>query len=242
MRRGDLIRLLVLAAALSGCAHQGVPYTTFDAAAQQALTPTAAQQLLAEGNRRFVAGTRLARDYREQVAQTGHGQHPFAAVLACLDSRSAPELLFDQGIGDLFVARLAGNVVTDEVLASFEYATEVAGARLIVVLGHAHCGAVKAACDGVELGHLATLLDHIEPAIARIPPDGQPRTSANPEFVEAVARANVELAVKQLQARSPILAARVGQGQLAIVGALYDTEDGAVHWLETPASGPSRSR
>lgn len=234
MKATRLSAFLVAGLALQACAHHPGSFTTFDAVAQQALTPTDAQRLLIGGNRRFVAGQRLPRDYRDQVAATGGGQHPFAAVLACLDSRSAPELVFDQGIGDLFVARLAGNVVTDEVLASFEYATEVAGAKLIVVLGHSHCGAVKAACDGVELGHLAVLLDRIEPAIEQIPPDGQPRTSANHHFVDAVTTTNVQQAMVQLQARSPILAARVARGQLAIVGALYNIETGVVSWLETP--------
>jgi carbonic anhydrase len=162
-------------------------YATSTQARQAAMTADSALAELRRGNERFVAGRSFDRDYTAQVAQTSQGQFPFAAVVTCIDSRAAPEILFDQGIGDLFVGRVAGNVINDDLMGSLEFATKVAGAKVIVVLGHTECGAVKGACDGVELGKLTTLLDKIEPAIARSPttarratPRTRPSSNASP--------------------------------------------------------------
>lgn len=207
-------------------------YVTFDADQQKSISPDAALAALKAGNERFVAGGSFSRDYAAQAQQTSKGQYPFAAVLSCLDSRVPPEIVFDQGIGDMFVGRVAGNVVTDDLVGSFEFATKVAGAKLLVVMGHTHCGAIKAACDDVKLDNLTGLLEKIKPAIAAVPDNGTPRNSLNHDFVEAVGHANVKHTINQLQERSPILRGLVQEGKLKIVGAVYHLEDGQVHFVE----------
>jgi carbonic anhydrase len=207
-------------------------YVTFDAEQQKSTSPEAAFAALKAGNERFTAGKRISRDYAAQVQQTSKGQFPFAAVLSCLDSRVPPEIVFDQGIGDMFVGRVAGNVVTDDLVGSFEFATKVAGAKLLVVMGHTQCGAIKGACDNVKLGNLTGLLQKFEPAIAAVADDGKPRNSKNHDFVEAVAEANVKYTMAQLQERSPILKGLVEEGKLKIVGGIYHLEDGKVHFFD----------
>jgi carbonic anhydrase len=194
------------------------------------MTADSALAELRRGNERFVAGRSFDRDYAAQVALTSRGQFPFAAVVSCLDSRAAPEILFDQGIGDLFVGRVAGNIINDDLLGSLEFATKVAGAKVIVVLGHTECGAVKGACDGVELGKLTTLLDKIEPAIAAVPDDGTPRNSKNKTFVERVTELNVKQGVDAILQGSPVIAELVSQGKVKVVGATYDIGNGQVRW------------
>lgn len=199
--------------------------------AQEVTTPDLAIQYLTEGNARFVSGQVLNCDMAPIVAATAEGQSPFAAILACIDSRSPPEVVFDQQIGDLFVARVAGNVATDEVLGSLEYATEVAGAKAIVVLGHTHCGAIKGAIDKVEVGeNLTTLLNAIQPAVDATPLSGE-RSSHNHELVEAVAETNVRQTVAAMTAQSPVIAALAERGAIKIVGAIYNVETGKVHFL-----------
>jgi carbonic anhydrase len=197
---------------------------------QTAMTPQAALARLREGNARFVAGRPLKRDLPAEVRATAAGQYPFAVVLSCLDSRQSVELLFDQGIGDVFNARVAGNVLNDDILGSMEFGCKVAGAKLIVVLGHSHCGAVKGAIDDVKLGNLTGLLDRIEPAVASVPDDGSPRNSKNDAFVERVAEANVRLAMKQIRERSPTLREMLDQKQIDLVGGMYDLSTGQVHF------------
>lgn len=203
----------------------------FLAEAQAAATPDQAIQFLMEGNARFAAGGTLRCDLLQQVEATAAKQTPFACVLACIDSRSAPELVFDQQVGDIFVARVAGNVPTQEILGSFEYATKVAGAKAILVLGHNHCGAVKGAIDRADVGaNLTALLAEIEPAVAATPLTGE-RSSENHPFVEAVAETNVRLAVAALVDKSPVIQALVEAGSVKVVGALYDIETGQVRLL-----------
>lgn len=200
---------------------------------QESMTPTQARTRLEEGNTRFRSGRAAERDLLEQVHQTSSGQFPFAAVLSCIDSRASAELIFDQGIGDIFSARVAGNVVNDDILGSLEFACQVAGAKLVAVVGHSRCGAVKGACDRVELGNLTSLLAKIAPAVDSIEEPHQPeeRTSAHSEFVEAVGRENVRRSVECLRADSRVLRELEGCGTIEIAGAYYDVETGAVEFL-----------
>src|SRR6056297_831768 len=207
-------------------------YQTFDQEAQQALTPDQALEILQAGNARFVAGDSFDRDLIEQQRDTAAGQFPFAVVLSCLDSRSAPEVVFDQGVGDIFVGRVAGNVVDTNLLGSFEFATAAAGSKLIVVMGHTACGAVKGACDGVEVGNLTALLDEIEPAIDAVQtPMGTDRSSANTAFVNDVIETNVKMQVNELLRRSDVVRGLIEQGQVKAVGAVHDISTGEVTFL-----------
>lgn len=199
---------------------------------QAALTPELALQRLKDGNVRFVTGKSIERDYPMQVAVTGKGQYPYATVLSCIDSRAVPELVFDQGIGDIFSPRVAGNFVNDDILGSMEFASKLAGSRVIVVLGHSACGAIKGACDGVRLGHVSALVDKLRPAVNSVRADGGERSSKNAAFVEKVARANVEITVKEILARSAILREMAAKGQLKVVGAMLDVETGKVTFME----------
>ncbi len=202
---------------------------------QARITPDIALRRLQDGNDRFVHGHMLPRDLRDHVKVTGHGQYPIASIVTCIDSRSGPELVFDQGIGDVFTARVAGNIVNKDILGSLEYASAVAGSKLVVVLGHSHCGAVKGACDNVKMGNLTGLLDKLQPAVSSIPKDGSARDSHNHEFVEKVAEANVELTVRDILDQSPVLKQMVKEGKIAVVGAMLDVETGHVEFL--PAYG-----
>ncbi len=203
---------------------------------QAKVTPSAALQLLQDGNNRFLSGKMAKRDLREQVKVTGHGQFPFASVVSCIDSRAAPEVIFDQGVGDVFTARVAGNVVTKDILGSLEYASKVAGSRLIVVVGHTHCGAIKGICDNVKMGNLTDLLEKLRPARDAVPADGTPRNSQNHHFVDQVAEMNVQKQVRQLLDESPILRGLVNEGKLKVVGAMLDVETGKVQFLEDHAA------
>jgi len=209
------------------------PYVTFDASKQDAMTPDMAIDKLKAGNRRFVEGTMHNRDLTAQAQRTASaGQYPFAVILSCLDSRSAPEIIFDQGVGDLFVARVAGNVISDDMLGSFEFATKVSGSKVIVVMGHSACGAVMGACDGVELGHLTGLLAKITPAVdaTAVASDAQ-RNATNAEFVEAVTKANTKLQAAEILRQSPILQGLVDEGQIKVVPAIHDLSTGEVEFL-----------
>lgn len=208
-------------------------YNTFDQEMQAALTPDEALQLLKDGNARFVAGESIERDLIEQQKETASGQYPFAVVLSCLDSRSAPEVVFDQGVGDLFVGRVAGNVVDTNLLGSFEFATAAAGSKLIVVMGHTECGAVKGACDGVELGNLTRTLANIRPAVEAVSGIPGERNSKNRAFVDAVAHENVRQTVQNIVDRSEVLRELVEAGKLKVVGAMYDVATGEVTFLDS---------
>jgi len=197
---------------------------------QAALTPQAALANLRAGNARFVSGQPQARNLTAEVRATAPGQYPSAVILSCLDSRQPVEMIFDQGIGDVFSARVAGNVLNDDILGSLEFACKVSGSKLIVVLGHTNCGAVKGAVDNVELDHLSGLLNRIKPAIAAIPEDVQPRNSKNHEFVEKVSDANVHLVMRQIREQSPILREMIDQQKVGLVGGMYDLTTGQVQF------------
>lgn len=205
------------------------PGKTLTKNVQASITPDAALTILKAGNSRFVSGQLLPRTPNKQVTQTALGQFPFASVVACIDSRSAPELVFDLGIGDIFTARVAGNTVNEDILGSLEYASRVAGSRLIVVLGHTNCGAIKGACDGVKLGNLTTLLEKLQPAVQAATTPGE-RNSHNHAFVNEVTELNVQQTVQTIRSKSPILKQLETQGKIKIVGAMYDTSSGKVTW------------
>ncbi|MCA9133191.1 MAG: bifunctional SulP family inorganic anion transporter/carbonic anhydrase [Planctomycetales bacterium] len=199
---------------------------------QRQLTPERVLQILRDGNERFTSGKQVPRDLRRQVSLTSRTQHPMAAVLSCIDSRTTSELIFDLGLGDIFSIRVAGNVINSDVLGSLEYATQVAGAKLIVVKGHTNCGAINAAIDGVKLGHVTGLLSKVQKVLSHECQTHGQRTTENPEFVGNITRLNVLASMEQILAQSPTIAALVAKGSLAIVGAIYDTSTGKVEFLD----------
>ena len=197
---------------------------------RDALTPNQALQILKDGNERFVNNNGSDRDLLQQVEETAGGQNPFAIILSCIDSRASAELIFDQGIGDIFSCRIAGNIVNDDILGSMEFACKAAGSKLIVVLGHSDCGAIKGACDNVELGNLTVLLDKIKPAIAAENKTTDNRTSSNKEFVDNVTHINVDLAAQDIIKRSAVLAEMVNNGEIAIAKGVYNLKSGKVEF------------
>jgi carbonic anhydrase len=232
--------VLVLSMALFACAHQAPgPAASLNnaevmtKAKQEQITADQALQLLKDGNARFVSGHVQRRDLPAQVRATGHdGQFPLASIVSCIDSRSAPAQVFDQGVGDLFVASVAGNVVNEDILGSLEYGSKVAGTKLIVILGHTHCGGVKGACDGAELGNLTQLVKKIRPAVNMTPDvHGSDRSSKNHHFVDAVAENNVKLNVQAVLDKSPVLREMAQKGQIKIVGAMLDVETGKIRFF-----------
>ena len=200
---------------------------------QGAMTPQSALKALKDGNQRFLNSTPVNRDLLGQVSDTQSGQYPYAIVLSCVDSRVPAEIVFDQGIGDIFSARVAGNSVNEDILGSMEYACKVAGSKLIVVLGHTSCGAVSAACDDVMLGNITTLLAKIRPSVAAVkePTDPAERTSANKVFVNKVVEKNVELAIQNIHLHSAILKEMHENGEIDIVGGVYSVADGSVSFM-----------
>ncbi|MEM8664077.1 MAG: carbonic anhydrase family protein [Pseudomonadota bacterium] len=221
-----------------GCAA-ALPFGAADAAqtcaaqsaqTQAAMTPATALQYLKEGNARFAQGRPFNCDPRPQIAATGAAQFPFAAIVGCIDSRESATVTFDQGIGDVFGVRIAGNFVNDDILGSLEFACAAAGAKLVLVVGHSSCGAVIGAIDGVVLGNLTGMLANITPAIAATPGFDEDRTSANPAFVQAVADKNVEMAVARIRQRSDVLRDMESAGDIAISGAMYDVTTGVVEF------------
>ena len=202
-------------------------------ASQDAISPAKALELLKEGNQRFTAKQQVERDLNLQVEQTSTGQFPFATVLSCIDSRVPAELVFDQGIGDIFSVRIAGNFVNADILGSMEFASKLAGTKLILVLGHTACGAVKGACDHAELGNLTGMLDNIAPAVNAIiePTAAAERTSANIDFVNAVGTKNVELTIDRIRKESHVLAEMEQAGEIQIVGGMYDIATGKINFL-----------
>jgi len=205
---------------------------------QESLLPADAMRILREGNARFAANQKANRNLLQQVDETRSGQFPFAVILSCIDSRTSAELIFDQGLGDIFSIRIAGNILNGDILGSLEFACRVAGAKLIVVLGHSRCGAIKGACDGVQLGHLTGLLQQITPAVESIaaPLDSALRNSANEEFVEAVAAENVRRMVAAIPDRSSILKEMKAAGAIDVVGGFYDVSSGTVDFLTKGSS------
>lgn len=205
---------------------------TLNAELQRRITPREALDLLKRGNERFISNLKANRDLLEQVNLTRDGQWPFATILSCIDSRTSAELIFDQGLGDVFSVRIAGNIVNTDILGSMEFACKVAGSKLIVVLGHTRCGAVKGACDHVEMGNLTELLSKLQPAVyaEREPADPSLRSSKNAAFVESVAATNVRRSVKSVIERSYIIEQMVEAGSIGVVGAMYDVETGKVEF------------
>jgi carbonic anhydrase len=195
---------------------------------QASITPRKALEILKEGNNRFVHNLKAHRDLLEQVNDTRDGQWPFATILSCIDSRTSAELFFDQGLGDVFSVRIAGNIVNTDILGSMEFACKVAGSKLIVVLGHSKCGAVKGACDHVEMGNLTELLSKIQPAVYQEKQTLTDRNASNSPFVENVAEINVKRNVKNIIERSFILEQMVENGEIGIVGAMHNIETGEV--------------
>ena len=198
---------------------------------QAAITPAKALSMLKQGNQRFVSGDMTNVDYVAQVKQTSAGQFPFASIVSCLDSRIPPAIVFDRGIGDLFVARVAGNFVNNDILGSLEFAAKLAGSKIIVVMGHTKCGAVKGACDGTQLGLLTATLANINPAVQAEAGNYSPANSSNDKFVDAVAEENVRLNMKKLRDRSVVLREMIDKGEIALVGAMYDIDTGKVKFL-----------
>jgi len=199
---------------------------------QNAISPSKALDLLKEGNRRFVNNLKINRNLLQQANETSDGQHPFAVILSCIDSRTSAELIFDQGLGDVFSVRIAGNIVNEDILGSMEFGCKVAGAKIIVVLGHTKCGAIKGACDNVELGNLTSLIEKIKPAVDQETTTTENRTSSNANFVENVAELNVSLSVKNILLKSPIIAEMVKNDQIGIVGGVHDISTGEVKFFE----------
>jgi len=199
---------------------------------QDAITSSMALQLLKDGNKRFVNNLKINRNLLQQANETSDGQHPFAVILSCIDSRTSAELIFDQGLGDVFSVRIAGNIVNDDILGSMEFGCKVAGAKIIVVLGHTKCGAVKGACDNVALGNLTGLIAKIKPAVEQEAVTAENRNSSNGVFVENVAELNVSLSVKNILLKSPIIADMVKNGDIGIVGGIHDITTGEVKFFE----------
>ena len=197
------------------------------------MTPQKSLQYLKEGNLRFQNNLKANRNLLEQVNDTSDGQFPFATILSCIDSRVSAELVFDQGWGDIFSVRIAGNFVNEDILGSMEFACKLAGTKLIVVLGHTACGAVKGACDDAKMGNLTKLIEKITPAVNAVsePKDVSLRNSKNAEFVDTVAEKNVQLTIDRIHAESPILSEMEKNGEIMIVGAMYDINTGEVKFL-----------
>ena len=195
---------------------------------QSQMTPRKALEFLQEGNNRFIKNLKTNRNLLEQVNDTSEGQWPFATILSCIDSRTSAELIFDQGLGDVFSVRIAGNIVNTDILGSMEFACKVAGSKLVVVLGHSKCGAVKGACDHIEMGNLTELLSKLQPAVYQEKTTKEDRTSNNVTFVENVAKINVKRSVKNIIERSFILEQMVEHGEIGVVGAMHNIETGKV--------------
>ncbi|MBK0403476.1 carbonic anhydrase [Adhaeribacter sp. BT258] len=195
---------------------------------QSGLSPEMAISILQEGNQRFVNNLKANRNLLQQVNETAAGQFPFAAILSCIDSRTSAELIFDQGLGDIFSIRIAGNILNEDILGSMEYACKVAGSKLVVVLGHTNCGAIIGACNHVEIGNITTLLQKVNPAIALETQTTENRTGSNTPFVNRVTENNVHLTMARVRKESPILAEMERQGEIRIIGGLYDVETGKV--------------
>lgn len=195
---------------------------------QAQITPRKALEILQEGNDRFVKNLKANRNLLQQANDTKENQWPFATILSCIDSRTSAELIFDQGLGDIFSVRIAGNVVNTDILGSMEYACKIAGSKLIIVLGHSKCGAVKGACDHIEMGNLTELLSKIQPAVYQEKTTKDDRTSKNAAFVENVSKINVKRSVKSIIERSFILEQMVENKEIGVIGAMHDIETGKV--------------
>jgi carbonic anhydrase len=197
---------------------------------QAVITPKKAIEILKDGNHRFVNNNAVNRDLLDQVTDTSTGQFPYATILSCIDSRVSSELIFDQGIGDVFSARVAGNFVNEDILGSMEFACKLAGTKVVVVLGHTACGAIKGACDDAKLGNLTALISKLKPAVnaVKTPTETSLRNSKNIDFVNEVAKKNVQLTIENIRTESPVLKELEDEGAIEIVGAMYDIKNGQV--------------
>ncbi len=199
---------------------------------QSAITPAMALDLLKEGNKRFQDNLKANRNLLQQASETSEGQHPFAIILSCIDSRTSAELIFDQGLGDVFSVRIAGNIMNEDILGSMEFGCKIAGAKIIVVLGHTKCGAIRGACDHLEMGNLTTLLSKIQPAVYNEKSETKNRSSSNPEFVEKVSTINIKRTLHAITERSPILKEMVEAGAIGLVCGKHDIATGVVTFYE----------
>jgi carbonic anhydrase len=227
-----LIGLIALLSAASSHAEEPRGGSVLTQEEQQTLTPAEVARLLREGNQRFLSGEVTSRDHSAQIRLAADGQFPKAIVLSCVDSRVPVEDVFDLGIGDIFVARVAGNFENTDILGSMEFATKISGAKLILVLGHEDCGAVKAAIDQAKLGNITEMLQNIKPAVDALAGYEGDKSSKNPEFVHLVAERNIRLSMDDIRSRSAILKGMEDAGEIAILGALYDMNSGEVEFLK----------
>ncbi len=195
---------------------------------QQELTPEQSLSILVEGNKRFTQNISLNRNFLEQAKETEEGQYPFGVILSCIDSRASSAIIFDQGIGDIFSIKIAGNVVNEDILGSMEFSCKLAGSKVIVVLGHTHCGAVKGACDDVKMGNLTCLLDKIKPSVKGETITKENRNSTNKDFVFNVTQININKSIKDILDKSSILREMVDAGEIKIVGGIHDISNGQV--------------
>jgi len=213
-------------------AHSAPSTKVMTATTQTEMTPQDALQRLKDGNKRFTEGKMKNRDLLMQTNATAASQHPVAVVLSCLDSRTAPDIIFDQGIGDIFVARIAGNIQNDDILGSMEFATKLMGAKLIVVIGHTSCGAMRGACQNAQLGHLTGLLQKIKPAVQQATSENKTKDCNDAKFIDQIAKDNVILVLKQIRMRSPIIDQLIKEGQVGIVGGIQDVSTGVVTFFD----------
>lgn len=202
------------------------------------MSPMQALERLKAGNQRFLTNKQIPRDYLKQAHQSSYGQYPFAVLLNCMDSRSIPELFFDQGLADLFTLRVAGNVLNNDILGSMEYATQVIGVPLIVVLGHTSCGAVAGACEGVQLGHLTDILDKIHPVVQTTMDEQRSKNCSDSKLIDAIAKANALSVVREIQDRSPIIRDLINKKQIGIVAGLHNIQTGEIHFFAEKRSIP----
>lgn len=243
-----LVRAVILACGLA-CVSSGFANTTssepvlllgktISQAKQQQMTPKQALLRLKDGNQRFLNNKTISRDYLKQAKQASYGQFPFAVVLNCMDSRSVPELFFDQGLADLFTLRVAGNVLNDDMLGSMEFATKVVGTKLIVVLAHTSCGAVAGACNNVKLGHLTDVLEKIEPSIKTAMFRAGTKKCTDPKLIDVIAEVNAQRIVTEIQRKSRILRSLVKNKQVGIIAGIHDIKTGEVHFFDEGRSVP----
>lgn len=232
---GTLFLMLIAAPSFSQTASTNsivVDTVTMTKEKQESITTEQALQKLKDGNKRFVSVKQLKRNLNEQVTKTAKGQFPYAIVLSCIDSRTSTELIFDEGLGDVFNARIAGNFVNTDILGSMEFACKVAGSKLILIVGHSKCGAIKGACDNVQLGNLTHVIDEIKPAVDNVKNIDGERNSHNDAFVQAVAEENIKLAIKEIREKSSILNEMEKKGEIMIVGSMYNLETGKVDFFQ----------
>lgn len=202
---------------------------------QDSISPEIALKLLKQGNQRFISNLKVNRNLLEQANETSDGQHPFAVVLSCIDSRTSVEIIFDQGLGDVFSIRIAGNIINEDILGSMEFGCKIAGSKIIVVLGHSKCGAIKGACDQVEMGNLTALLSKIQPAVDDEKTETD-RNSSNAEFVSKVTTLNIQRTVQEVMEKSPVLREMIEKGEIGIIGANHNIETGEVTFFEDEKS------